>query len=252
LSHLHHDHIQGFPFFVPAYLPNTRLHIYGPDGTHETLKHVLERNQSAETFPLGLRDMASSKNIQAVRESQVIVWDEQGIRVVDSITGSGDQALIVRIHKSNAHPGGVFVYRITWRGASVVYATDVEGYVGTDRKLAHFARNANLLIHDAQYTEEHYRGQVPGLLSTQGYGHSTIGMACDVAAAAEVDELVLFHHEPSYDDARIAANQACARSRFEATIAAREGLELVLQDKNRSPVSLNSHQGTEVQYAKNG
>ena len=83
LSHMHHDHTQGFPFFVPAYLPNTRLHIYGPDGTHETMKNVLERNQSSETFPLGLRDMASVKDIQAVRESQVIVWDEAGVRVVE-------------------------------------------------------------------------------------------------------------------------------------------------------------------------
>ena len=47
LSHLHHDHTQGFPFFVPAYIPNTKLHIYGPDGTHESLKGVLERNQSS-------------------------------------------------------------------------------------------------------------------------------------------------------------------------------------------------------------
>ena len=80
-SHLHHDHTQGFPFFVPAYIPNTRLHIFGPGGTPETLKHVLEHNQSAETFPISLRDMASAKTIESVRESQVIVWDEENVRV---------------------------------------------------------------------------------------------------------------------------------------------------------------------------
>ena len=252
LTHLHHDHIQGFPFFIPAYLPNTRLHIHGPDCTHETLQNVLERNQSSETFPLGLRDMASSKDIQAVRESQIIVWDEGGVRAVDSSSGLEDEAVVIQIHKSYAHPGGVFVYRITWHGASVVYATDVEGYAGTDRKLAHFARNANLLIHDAQYTDEQYHGQAPGFPSSQGYGHSTITMACDVAAAAEVDRLVLFHHDPSGDDAKIAANESFARSRFDAVIAAHEGLELVLQDKNRAPVSSNSIRGREVQYATNG
>ena len=52
LSHVHHDHIQGFPYFTPAYLPNTKLHIYGPDGTHETMKNILERNQSSEMFPV--------------------------------------------------------------------------------------------------------------------------------------------------------------------------------------------------------
>jgi ribonuclease BN (tRNA processing enzyme) len=228
------------------------LHIYGPDGTHATLKKVLERNQSSETFPLGLRDMASLKDIQAVRESQVVVWDEDGIRVVESGAAADDEVPVIRIHKSYAHPGGVFAYRLTWRGRSVVYATDIEGYVGTDRRMAQFARDADLLIHDAQYTEEHYRGQLPGFPSTQGFGHSTITMACEVAAAAEVGRLVLFHHDPSYDDAGIEANEIFAKSRFDAAIAAREGLELVLQDKNRLPVSSNPPGGREVQYAKNG
>ena len=127
LSHMHHDHTQGFPFFVPAYLPNAKLHIYGPDGTHETMKNVLERNQSSETFPLGLRDMAACKDIRAVRESQIIVWDEEGVRVVESATGLSEDAVVIRIHKSYAHPGSVFIYRIIWRGKSVVYATDTEG-----------------------------------------------------------------------------------------------------------------------------
>src|SRR5512141_321466 len=99
-SHLHHDHTQGFPFFVPAYLPNAKLHIYGPDGTHESLKNVLEHNQSSETFPVSLRDMSSSKDIQAVRESQVIVWDEAGVRLAESTTGLCNDAIVIRIHKS--------------------------------------------------------------------------------------------------------------------------------------------------------
>src|SRR5215210_4372177 len=149
-SHLHHDHTQGFPFFVPAYMPTAKLHIFGPDGTHESLKNVLEHNQSSETFPVSLREMASSKEIQSVRESQVIVWDEAGVRVTESAVGLSDDAVVIRIHKSYAHPGGVYVYRLTWRGRSVVYATDTEGYVGTDRKLVQFAKNADVLIHDAQ------------------------------------------------------------------------------------------------------
>ncbi len=71
LSHLHHDHTQGLPFFLPAYLPNVKLHIFGPDGATESLRKVLERNQSFETFPVSLRDMASSKEIQPVRETRV-------------------------------------------------------------------------------------------------------------------------------------------------------------------------------------
>jgi phosphoribosyl 1,2-cyclic phosphodiesterase len=239
-SHLHHDHTQGFPFFVPAYMPNTRLHIFGPGGTPETLSSVLERNQSTETFPLGLREMASTKNIQSVRESQVIVWDEAGIRLAESSAGLSDEALIIRIHKSYAHPGGVYVYRITWRGKSVVYATDTEGYVGTDRKLVQFAKNADVLIHDAQYLEEHYRGQLTGFPSTQGFGHSTVTMACEVAAASEVERLVLFHHDPSYTDEMVAGMEATAKSLFANSVAAYEGLEIVLRDENKMAMRLQS------------
>src|SRR5690242_7819666 len=155
-SHLHHDHTQGFPFFIPAYLPNTRLHIFGPDGTHESLAHVLEHNQSSETFPVRLRDMSATKHIQSVRESEIIVWDETGVHLVESTTDVGNDAVLIRIHKSYAHPGGVYVYCILWRGKSIVYATDTEGYVGTDRRLVQFAKEADVLIHDAQYLEAHY------------------------------------------------------------------------------------------------
>jgi phosphoribosyl 1,2-cyclic phosphodiesterase len=239
-SHLHHDHTQGFPFFVPAYIPNVKLHIFGPDGTNESMKNVLERNQSSETFPLGLRDMASFKDIQAVRESQVIVWDEDGIRLAESVNGLGDEAVVIRIHKSYAHPGGVYVYRISWRGKSVVYATDTEGYIGTDRKLVQFAKDADVLIHDAQYLEEHYRGQLVGFPATQGFGHSTVTMACEVARASEVGRLVLFHHDPSYTDDMVAGMEATAKSLFADSVAAYEGLEILLRDEKKMTMQLQT------------
>ena len=239
-SHLHHDHTQGFPFFVPAYMPNARLHIFGPGGTPETLSRVLEHNQSSETFPVSLRDMAASKDIQSVRESQVIVWDEAGVRITGSAAGLSDEALVICIHKSYAHPGGVYVYRITWRGKSVVYATDTEGYVGTDRKLVQFARDADVLIHDAQYLEAHYRGQLAGFPATQGYGHSTVTMACEVAFAAEVGQLVLFHHDPAYSDAMVAGMEATAKAQFAAVRAACEGLEIGLPGANKISKKLQS------------
>ena len=239
-SHLHHDHTQGFPFFVPAYMPNTRLHIFGPDSTHESLAQVLEQNQSAATFPVKLRDMSATKEIQSVQESQIIVWDEAGIRVAESTVGLGNDAVVIRIHKSYAHPGGVYVYRITWRGKSVVYATDTEGYVGTDRRLVQFAKDADVLIHDAQYLEAHYRGQLAGFPATQGYGHSTATMACEVAFASKSEQLILFHHDPSYSDAMVAGMEATAKAQFGETQAAYEGLEIVLQDTSKIAKNLQS------------
>jgi phosphoribosyl 1,2-cyclic phosphodiesterase len=258
-SHLHHDHTQGFPFFVPAYIPNTRLYIFGPGGTPETLKQVLEHNQSAETFPISLRDMSAAKAIESVRESQVIVWDEENVRVVESgigpalsrVEGLSPEAVVIRIHKSHAHPGGVYVYRITWRGKSVVYATDTEGYVGMDRNLVAFARDADVLIHDAQYCEEHYRGQLAGFPSTQGYGHSTATMACEVAAATETGELVLFHHDPAYTDDLVAAQESTAQKLFPDSRAAYEGFEIKLNPSPKSGRGAGGRAGMDVKYVEN-
>ena len=262
-SHLHHDHMQGFPFFAPAYMPNAKLHIFGPGVTSETLEQVLENNQSPTTFPVGLREMAATKNIHSLRESQVIVWDEMGVGIEEAGTELDSEALVVRIHKSYAHPGGVYIYRVEWRGQSIVYATDTEGYVGMDRRLVQFTRGTDVLIHDAQYREEHYRGQVKGFPSTQGYGHSTVTMACEVAAAAEVGRLVLFHHDPSYEDDVVDAIEHEARTRFENTVAAYEGLEISLSNRSTSPFGddattplrvapLSENENGRVKYAQDG
>jgi ribonuclease BN (tRNA processing enzyme) len=185
---------------------------------------------------------------------QFIVWDEAGVRIAESVVGVSDEAVVIRIHKSYAHPGGVFVYRIAWHGKSVVYATDTEGYVGTDKRLVKFAKDADVLIHDAQYLDEHYWGQLEGLPSTQGYGHSTVTMACEVAASAQTGQLVLFHHDPSYTDTMLAGMERTAKSLFAESVAAYEGLEIVLRDASTAlpVVAPLSAREREVKYAQNG
>jgi phosphoribosyl 1,2-cyclic phosphodiesterase len=244
-SHLHHDHTQGFPFFVPAYIPNTSLNIFGPGGTPETLKHVLDHNQSAETFPVRLREMSAAKKIRSVNEAQLIVWDEDGIRAAETEAKVSADAVVIRIYKSHAHPGNVYVYRITYRGKSIVYATDTEGYSGTDRKLVNFARGADVLIHDAQYSEEHYYGTLAGFPATQGYGHSTAKMAGEVAAACGAGELLLFHHEPAYTDEQVTAQELRAKEIFANTRAAYEGLNIALPFP---PASSNEREVKYVPY----
>jgi len=130
----------------------------------------------------------------------------------------------IRILRSMFHPsGGVNVFRIEWGGKSMVYATDVEGVVGGDMRLAAFAKGADLLIHDAQYTRDEYI-QTP----RQGWGHSTPEMATFVAEMAQVGQLVLFHHDPAHDDARLDEMAASAQKLFPNTTMAYEGLTLRL------------------------
>jgi ribonuclease BN (tRNA processing enzyme) len=122
----------------------------------------------------------------------------------------------------------------------VVYATDTEGYVSGDRRLAKFAHGADLLIHDAQYTDEHYLGLVPGLAVTQGYGHSTISMACQAAYATEVKQLALFHHAPEYNDNQLDEIGKTARTLFPNTIVSHEGLEIHMQAAGQLPARLDA------------
>lgn len=234
-SHLHHDHTQGFPFFGPAFLPSTRLHLLGTAILERALEDVLNSNFSPPSFPITLQEMGSAKTFHGLRDTSVVWLGEGigGVRVDDAAQTGGvpanpDDLVQVRCLRSHAHPGGVLIYRIEWRGQALVYATDTEGYVGTDRRLAKFAQGADLLIHDAQYAEEHYNGRMPGFPATQGWGHSTAAMAIDVAQAAGVKHLVLTHHEPRYVDETIQAIEARARQSFPDLQAAYEGLEVII------------------------
>jgi phosphoribosyl 1,2-cyclic phosphodiesterase len=229
-SHLHHDHTQGFPFFGPAYNPASRLHLFGPGASEQALEELLAHNQQPPAFPVTLRDMNAAKEIRSLMETDIILVSDEGVRLAKNGQESASD-LVIRLMKSYAHPGGVYIYRIEWRGQSLVYASDTEGYVGGDRRLMAFAREADLLIHDAQYAEAHYRGQMPGLPATQGYGHSTPRMACEMAVAAGARQLALFHHDPNYDDEALCQMEAEAQGLFPAAFSAREGMGILVGER---------------------
>jgi len=220
-SHLHHDHTQGFPFFGPAYNPACRLHLFGPGASGQALEELLAHNQTPPVFPVSLREMNAAKEIHSLTEAESLSLDENGIRINRGGGPNSPSAVVIRLMKSSAHPGGVYIYRIEWRGQSLVYATDTEGYVGGDRRLAAFAKGADLLIHDAQYTPEDYAMK-------QGFGHSTPQMAAELARAAGVKRLALFHHDPAYDDETVHDLEEQAQAVFKETFSAREGLEVEL------------------------
>src|SRR5262249_45731456 len=125
------------------------------------------------------------------------------------------------------HPGGVHAYRIQHAGRSLGYATDTEHYACVDPTLRQLAQGADVLIYDARYTPEQDRGDTGR--SRVGWGHSTYAAATELAHAAGVAELVLFHHDPQRTDAEVADIEARARSLFAASVAAREGAVIVLE-----------------------
>lgn len=238
-SHLHRDHTQGFPFFTPAYIPTTSLHIFTPDIYEEPAEDILVNVMAAPTFPVSFHELKARKTLQSLKENQIIRLGsaDEGVRVVPAVSPTPqDEGVYIRAMRSYGHPQGVMIYRIECQGKSVVYATDSEGYQGGDQRLAHFARHADLLIHDAQYTEEHYMGRLSGAPVTQGFGHSTATMACETAVTAEVGQLVLFHHDPNYDDATLTQIEQDARMMFPNIIAAREGLMINLQQSVTRPI----------------
>ncbi|MBN2503454.1 MAG: MBL fold metallo-hydrolase [Anaerolineales bacterium] len=230
-GHMHHDHTQGFPFFSPAFNPTTRLHVFGPQIVGHNLEDVLRSTMRPPTFPITLDTLNADISIRELAQGEVILIGEDGVRVRGfTDVPLKDESEKVKIYsmRSYAHPGDSLFYRIEWQGCSVVYASDTEGYVGGDRRLVNFARDADLLIHDAQYSEDHYLGEAVGLPVTQGYGHSTPQIACEVARLAGVRQLALFHHEPGYNDEQVEKMAADARQHFPNTTAAYEGLEIDL------------------------
>jgi phosphoribosyl 1,2-cyclic phosphodiesterase len=228
-THTHHDHTQGFPFFAPTHFQTTTLYAFGPKTLHEDLEEVLGRAMLPPVFPIRLDELPCVRVICNLHEAETIVFDSQDAEPhvysrTSTVPDFPDSVKIKVLH-SYAHPQGVFIYRIEHNNKSVVFATDTEGYKGGDQRLIRFARGANLLIHDAQYTQEEYASTTS---PTQGWGHSTWNMAVQVARAAQVEKLVLTHHEPMHSDEILEVIESQAQKEFPQTILAREGLKLVL------------------------
>lgn len=200
LSHLHWDHIQGLPFFVPLYVPGMELGLAGPAWGQGGLEGSLRRQMSAPNFPVELGDVGARLSLNELRHGSVLERGDVRIAVA----------------KLN-HPGGVLGYRIEYGGRSLVYATDTEHFECIDPALSQLAHGADLLIYDAQYTPEEYPSKV-------GWGHSTFEAAAALAKAAGVGQLALFHHDPRRSDEGVEQLEERARVAFAGSFAAREGL----------------------------
>lgn len=185
VGHTHWDHIQGFPFFAPAFNPNNEFAIYSLHGAEKPLDKVFRGQMDSDYFPVPLTDMKANLKFCEL-ESEVHLGETQ-----------------VSYMFLN-HPGLAVGFRISFAGRSLVYISDHENYGRLapggpspnpmDLEIARFAENAELLISEAQYTEQEYAQK-------KGWGHSTFLDALERAAQEKVKRLAIFHHDPSHDDA---------------------------------------------------
>jgi phosphoribosyl 1,2-cyclic phosphodiesterase len=213
-SHVHWDHIQGFPFFGPAFVPGNTIHMYGGDQVAGRVESAMVGQMESPSFPVRLDQLPASLRFHDLH-SGAVVEPGPGIRV--------------RCASGN-HPGGVLAYRVEHAGRAVVYMTDHEPDGEQPPAIMELTRGADLLIYDCMYTPEEYTGKKDGV-SRVGWGHSTFEVGAALARDAGVGELLLFHHDPDQNDQDVADKTERTRKHFPSSRAAYEGMEVVLEPR---------------------
>ncbi len=192
MSHLHWDHIMGFPFFTPAYIPGNRLRIYG---CHPQLEAAFRRQQDPPSFPVNFDYLGAQ--IEFVQLEPGHRYDIAGLRVTP---------------KLQLHAGDSYGYRFERDGKVVVYSTDSEHKLDSAGETESFVRfffGADLVIFDAMYS------LADAVSVKEDWGHSSNMVGVELCQLAGARRLALYHHEPVFDDQRIAAIEAETR-RLEA------------------------------------
>ncbi len=231
LSHVHQDHIQGLQFFKPVFIRGSKINVFGLNISNEDLKDTLQDVLFDRVFPLGIDDVKCTFNIENLNDSKVVVI-KQGdkariLDAVDFVPGdytSGD--VVITFHKTQAHPkNGCLCIKISYNNKVLVYATDKESYVGSDKRFIEFAHGCDILIHDAQYTHQDY---VSPVAPKQGYGHSTYQMALESAKLAKAKRVLFFHYDPNYDDRTLEMLEKEFSNPADGIDFAKEGMEIIL------------------------
>jgi phosphoribosyl 1,2-cyclic phosphodiesterase len=209
-SHSHWDHIQGFPFFSPAFMEGNEFDIYGgviPHGV--TIEHRLHDQMTQPNFPVPLQVMGAN-----LRFHNLDYGDKIQLGDVTVTTGLLN------------HPGGAMGYRVSWQDYAVAYVTDTEHFSdGLDQNVLELADRADVLIYDCTYSDAEYNHPQT---SKVGWGHSTWQEAVKVAQAAHVKKLVIFHHDPSHDDDFMDSIQLESQKIFPQAIVAKEGMSILV------------------------
>ncbi|MFC1855104.1 MBL fold metallo-hydrolase [Thermodesulfobacteriota bacterium] len=204
-SHLHWDHIQGFPFFAPAFMPENKLHLFAEKKLNTTFESLMSGQMMYPHFPISMKDLDAHITFNELDYGDVVNFGKVQIKT-----------------SRNNHSDGCIAFRIEYDGKSVVYATDTEHYACIDPVLAEASKDADYIIYDSTYSDDEYSGKI-GTPKT-GWGHSTWQEGVRLAESANIKNLILFHHDPDHTDKVLAKIEAKAKKAFKNTIAAYEGL----------------------------
>jgi phosphoribosyl 1,2-cyclic phosphodiesterase len=204
-SHTHLDHIEGMPFFAPLHVAGNRVRLWaGHLLPHHGIKAVLDKMMSAPLFPVPVEIFKATTEFHDFAAGATLK-PHPGIKL--------------RTAPLN-HPNGATGYRVEFAGKSIAYITDNEHQPGeNDATLLKLMRHADIAIYDCTYDESEYTEH-------KGWGHSTWEEGVRLAAAAEVRQFVIFHHDPDHDDAHMDRTAAAAAKRRPGTLVAQEGMVL--------------------------
>ncbi|WOB41951.1 MBL fold metallo-hydrolase [Thermoleptolyngbya oregonensis NK1-22] len=207
-THTHWDRIQGFPFFAPAFVPGNCFHIYGAAGPNgASIKQRLSDQMLRPNFPVPLQVMQADLKFVDIVPGSVIPIEDVTVEAV-----------------SLNRPNGALGYRVTWGGYSVVYATDTERSPDSvEQNLKYLAQDADLLIYDAAYISDHALVDPEAATGEQNHGWQS---GIDLAIAARVKQVIMFHHDPAHEDNFLDSIEQDVQSRYPNVKLAREGMVL--------------------------